>query len=96
MASNSPSSRRAALVTGGTGGIGSGVAMALTQHGFDVVVGDRAIEPAAADDLRARAADVAFAAFGRLDCLVNNAGVSTWRRTATTSTSPSTPAGPFF
>jgi len=94
----SPSSHRVALVTGGTGGIGIGVVLALTQRGFDVVVSDRVIDPAAADDLRSRAAantqlafvegdladigdhprllDEVFAAFGRLDCLVNNAGVS--------------------
>ena len=94
--------RRVALVTGGTGGIGSGVVRALTARGFDVVVSDRQIDRATADGLRADAAagarlafvagDVAdladharfvagaLAAFGRLDCLVNTAGVSAMRR----------------
>ena len=91
-------SRRVALVTGGTGGIGSGVALALTEHGFDVVVSDLKIAGEAVEAMKTRAApgtqlafvqgnvaDVddharfvgeAFSAFGRIDSLVNVAGVS--------------------
>jgi NAD(P)-dependent dehydrogenase (short-subunit alcohol dehydrogenase family) len=91
-------SRRVALVTGGTGGIGSGVALALTERGFDVVVSDLRIAGEAVEDMKTRAApgaglafvqgnvaDVddhprfvgeAFSAFGRIDSLVNVAGVS--------------------
>jgi 3-oxoacyl-[acyl-carrier protein] reductase len=97
MADRDPTGRVAA-VTGGLGGIGAGVTIALTQRGFDVVVCDRAIDPIAAEKLAAQAApgtrlafvtgdladpndhprfvDAAFDEFGRLDCLVNNAGVS--------------------
>ncbi len=93
-----PDSRRVALVTGGTGGIGSGVVLALTERGFDVVVSDLRIAGDAVESLKARAAsgarlafvegnvgDVedhprfvgeAFSAFGRIDSLVNVAGVS--------------------
>ncbi|MFC0385799.1 3-ketoacyl-ACP reductase [Muricoccus vinaceus] len=90
--------RRVALVTGGAGGIGGGIVVALTRRGFDVAVGDRSFSAEREADLRERAdpsariafvagdiadledhprfVDEVYAAFGRLDCLVNNAGVS--------------------
>jgi hypothetical protein len=50
MTSTAAPPRRVALVTDG------GVVTALTQSGFDVIATDRAIDPAAANELKARAA----------------------------------------
>lgn len=90
--------RLVALVTGSARGIGRATAIALAEHGYDVVVNYSVSEAAAketADEVRSRGgrplvvrADVADEAavvamveaarheFGRLDALVNNAGVT--------------------
>jgi len=86
----------AALVTGGSSGIGLAIAQALVEDGYGVTLGARRPEKleAAAEGLRSAGAEVVHLAgnmtdedymkrlveahrerFGRLDVLVNNAGV---------------------
>ena len=86
-------SRRVALVTGSTSGIGEAVARRLAADGFHVVVhsgssveeGERIAEEVEGSYLQADLSDAdaamatvagALAQLGRLDVLVNNAGVS--------------------
>jgi NAD(P)-dependent dehydrogenase (short-subunit alcohol dehydrogenase family) len=86
-----------ALVTGARRGIGRGIAWALAERGFDIVVNDLVDDAATRETLdgialRGRHAafiahdvadvaghaafvDRALAAFGGIDCVVNNAGV---------------------
>jgi hypothetical protein len=51
--SDPTSTRKVAAVTGGMGGIGQGIVIALTQRDFDVVVCDRKIDPAIAKSMTA-------------------------------------------
>jgi len=78
-----PSARKAALVTGSSGGIGSAMVRWLRERGWQVVAVDRAAKPAAgvrsitADLSRAqeveRVCEVARAHHPRIDALINNA-----------------------
>ena len=88
--------KRAALVTGGSGGIGLAIARRLAESGYAVTISGRreekliaAAETLADEDLKVEAvvADVTSEQavvelvaehkrqWGRLDCLVNNAGI---------------------
>jgi NAD(P)-dependent dehydrogenase (short-subunit alcohol dehydrogenase family) len=87
---------RVAVITGGGTGIGRASALVLAEHGADIVLAGRRLEPlkstvseiealgrravavptdvTRADECRALV-DATLAEFGRLDVLLNNAGV---------------------
>ena len=79
--------RRVAVITGGSQGIGDGLVAAYRARGWAVVASARKVEPSAEPDLLTVAGDIADPAtadriaqvalerFGRIDTLVNNAGV---------------------
>jgi NAD(P)-dependent dehydrogenase (short-subunit alcohol dehydrogenase family) len=81
------STRKVAIVTGASQGIGAGLVVAYRELGYAVVANSRTIDQGEADDLATVAGDIADPAtadlivktaverFGRVDTLVNNAGV---------------------
>ena len=82
--SQTESMRRAALVTGGAKGIGRAVCLALAENGMNIAVnyaGSAAAAEETAADVRSPEAcqnlvEDTAAAFGRIDVLVNNAGIT--------------------
>src|SRR3954465_8038747 len=80
-------SRKAAVITGASQGIGAGLVRAYLDLGYAVVANSRSIAPSTEDGLVTVAGDIpgpgvaergiatATSTFGRVDALVNNAGV---------------------
>lgn len=80
-------SRKVAVVTGASQGIGAGLVEAFLQQGYRVVATSRSIKPSDNPDVLTVAGDIgdpetgkriideALATFGRVDTLVNNAGI---------------------
>jgi NAD(P)-dependent dehydrogenase (short-subunit alcohol dehydrogenase family) len=83
----SQADRRVAIITGGSQGIGAGLVAGYRGQGWAVVAVARTIKPSEDPDLLTvagdvtepataeRIADAALGRFGRIDTLVNNAGV---------------------
>lgn len=81
------STRKVAIVTGASQGIGAGLVAAYRELGYAVVANSRTIDQGETDDLATVAGDISDPAtadlivktaverFGRVDTLVNNAGV---------------------
>ena len=80
-------SRKVAIITGGSQGIGAGLVAAYRQRGWAVVATSRTIEPVSDPAVLTVDGDLAEATttdrivrealerFGRIDTLINNAGV---------------------
>lgn len=81
--------QKVAVVTGASQGLGAGIVAAFRQRGYRVVATSRSIAPSQDPDLLTIAGDIgdpatgarvieaALHAFGRVDTLVNNAGIFT-------------------
>jgi NAD(P)-dependent dehydrogenase (short-subunit alcohol dehydrogenase family) len=79
--------RKVAVITGASQGIGAGLVRGFLDRGYRVVANSRSIKPDASADVLAVAGDIAdpavaerviaeaVARFGRVDTLVNNAGI---------------------
>jgi len=81
------SSRKVAIITGASQGIGAGLVKAFRDRDYRVVANSRSIKPSSDPDIATIAGDIgeravaerivqeALSRFGRIDTLVNNAGV---------------------
>src|SRR6478735_1473202 len=68
---------RVAVVVGGASGIGAAIAARFTAEGWTTVVADLPETDVTDESSVAAMLDAVLAEHGRLDCVVNSAGVST-------------------